>query len=158
LVGVAVGLFQLRRASRSFVAPGLWWNAIVLAGGVYLLINAFVGRNRLLRRAWRGMPNLQVGRRIDMEDDRIVVDDSQSRTEYKWGAFTRYVESANVFSLMPNELQFVIVPKRALGGAAEVDAFRRLLDVRVARPAVPGFPVAALPSAPLGPVADGDRR
>jgi hypothetical protein len=43
---------------------------------------------------------------------------------------------------MPNELQFVIIPKRSLGGIPKVDAFRRLLDERVARPAVPGFPVA----------------
>jgi len=141
-IGVVMGLQGINVAIRWHTThAGLWWNALLVAVGVYLVISAFIGRSRAVRRAWNAQPVLQLRRRVDFGDDMVVLDDTQTRTEYKWSAFVRYVESAKLFTLLPSEMHLLIIPKRSLGAEAQVVEFRRLLDERVARPAVPGFPV-----------------
>jgi hypothetical protein len=128
------------RATGQSVWPELKRNAIVLAAAVWLLYSALSARSRHIRRGWRAQPALQLGQRLEISDTSLVTDDSQTRVEFKWNAFVRFVESRNVFVLMPTEMSLVIIPKRAFPNAEAVQDFRRLLETRVLRPA-PGFPV-----------------
>jgi hypothetical protein len=140
LVVIVVVTIANRQTGQS-VWPELKQEWPFLALAAYLMFVALTSPRRALRRGWRAQPNLQLGRRIEVGETSLVIDDSQTRMEFKWNAFLRHVESPNLFVLLPNEMMLVMIPKRALGGDAQVAEFRRLLDERVARPTVPGFPV-----------------
>jgi hypothetical protein len=141
LVVMFVVTIANHETGRSFV-PELKREWVMLAAAAYMSFVALTAHGRALRRGWRLQPNLQLGRRVTIGDECIVVNDAQVRAEYKWSALQRYVESVNLFVLLPSEMILVMIPKRAFAGPADVDQFRALLDERVVRPAVPGFPVA----------------
>jgi hypothetical protein len=93
-----------------------------------------------VRRAWLGQPAMQLQQTVEISDAGLVIDDEQSRNEYKWNAFIRLVESRNLFLFFPSNLVFIMIPKRAIP-PGELDAFRMMLNERLTlRGAFPVLP------------------
>ena len=72
--------------------------------------------------------------------DRVTFDDVLTTLSYRWPAFARCVEAADLFLLYPTQGTMFIVPKRAFASANDVAAFRRLVDEWADSHAA-GFPV-----------------
>lgn len=144
LLAVFVVVTIANRATGQSMLPELKQKWVWLVLAAYLTFVALTAHGRALRRGWRGQPSLQLRRRVEIGENALVVDDSQTRVEHKWNAFVRYIEAPNLFVLMPSDVTLVIIPKRSLTEPGAVDGFRRLLDERVARPSVPGFPVTTV--------------
>ncbi len=141
LFGVVVIVSIANIQTGQSIWPELKRQWIMIAAAVYLCISALTGRRRALKRGWRSQPMLQVRQTIDVGAASLTVDDSQTRADFKWNAFQRFVETPNLFVLLPSEMSLVIVPKRAFTTAESNTEFRQILEARVQRPS-PGFPVA----------------
>ena len=116
--------------------PILPW--LLVSGG--LIVWALAAPYLTVRRAWLGQPAMQLQQTVEITDAGLVIDDEQSRNEYKWNAFIRLVESRNLFLLFPSNLVFVMIPKRAVP-PGELDAFRFTLNERLTlRGAFPVLP------------------
>ena len=119
--------------------PILPW--LLACGG--LIVWALAAPYLTVRRAWLGQPAMQLQQTVEITDAGLVIDDEQSRNEYKWNAFIRLVESRNLFLLFPSNLVFIMIPKRALP-AGQLDAFRIMLNecltLRGAFPVLPPKP------------------
>ena len=96
-------------------------------------------------------PGLRRPHQADFSDYGVIVADAYVRTTSQWPAFEGFRETPNLFVLYTSPLAFLIVPKRAFAGPAEVDAFRGLVLNRVGKssflPQAGGFPV--LPVLPV---------
>lgn len=124
------------------IKPILPW--LVICGA--FMVWSLAATSIALRRAWRGQPALQLQQTIEIGDAGLVVDDVQSRNEYSWNAFIRFIETRNLFLLFPSSLVFVIIPKRAIA-PSELDALRTMLGERIGQGSA--FPVLPL-KAPAG--------
>jgi hypothetical protein len=62
-------------------------------------------------------------------------------TSYEWRVFRRFAETRHLFLLYRTADQPFLIPKRTLGDAAAVEAFRQFLQAKVPGPAL-GFPVS----------------
>jgi YcxB-like protein len=79
---------------------------------------------------------------LEADPDRVTVSDAAQRTEYRWTAFHKFVETKNLFLLFTDSKMAVILPKRIFD-AASLDEFRRLAQERMT-PLATGFPVIPL--------------
>jgi hypothetical protein len=84
------------------------------------------------KRAYAGQPELQRHHRLDVDDQKLVIDTGEKRTEMTWGAIQRTIETPGLFLLYTSEYALLILPKRAFAGSDE-DEFRQLLQRRVGR-------------------------
>jgi hypothetical protein len=98
------------------------------------------GARARIRRGWRGQPSLHLGHAYEFYDDRVIVDNAQSRTETKWQAFPRVLETPNLLLLYVSDLAFHILPKRSLDEPDELERFRAFLVRCIERPTY-AFPV-----------------
>ena len=111
---------------------------LLACGG--LIVWALAAPYLTVRRAWLGQPAMQLQQTVEISDAGLVIEDEQSRNEYKWNAFIRLVESRNLFLLFPSNLLFVMIPKRAIP-PDKLDAFRIMLNERLTlRGAFPVLP------------------
>jgi hypothetical protein len=145
LVGAATSAGDAEGGERGFARDAVVRVLpIVVIVGVGAIILWYGARGRI-RRAWRGQPSLHLGHTFEFFDDRVLVDTTQSRTETKWTAFPRVLETPNLLLLYVSDVAFHILPKRSLAGAGELERFRGFLVNRV-EGKTQAFPVIALGS------------
>jgi len=75
----------------------------------------------------RGGSPLRDEAQVEISDSGFVGVNSVTSSTSTWGAFTRYLESKNLFLVYRSEMFFTIVPKRAFA-AGEEEAVRSLLE------------------------------
>ncbi len=118
---------------------------------VMLVLWLFVFR-RLVRRAYAAQQSkLERPVTTTITADRVTFDDVLTTLSYRWPAFVRCVESADLFLLYTTEVTFFIIPKRAFASAEDMHGFRqRVADWAQSRSA--GFPVLPVPvvAVPVG--------
>ena len=78
----------------------------------------------------------------------VTIMEPLSSSQYRWEAFCGWSESGGVFILKVSLYSGVAIPRRFIGGAAEVEQFRNMLRerVRIPTPSISAFPV--LPPVP----------
>ena len=134
------------------LVPLIPW--LVLFASVWVILFT-AARVQMPRRMWERNPALQLRQRLDANDDRLIIDNVQSRIEMKWAAVRSFLETPNLFMLYTAEYLFHMVPKRAFAGQGEAE-FRELLRRGIqpptqAFPVMQAVPVAPLPIPPLPP-------
>ena len=150
-VFLAVFLFTLLSRNRAVPAPApaapvpatnpvLGWLVPVIPWVlVFGFIWLFVFRQmRAARRAWEREPGMDQPKLLELTDAGVRLSDALASTEWRWSAFTKMVETSNLFLLRRGDGPFVIIPKRA-APASEVDALRVILAERMHEPGA--FPV-----------------
>ena len=80
--------------------------------------------------------------------DRVTFDDVLTTLSYRWPAFVRCVESADLFLLYTTEVTFFMIPKRAFASAGDMDRFRQWV-ADWAQSRSEGFPVLSVPVMPM---------
>ena len=133
------------RAGRSF---GVEAAVRLLPTMLFLSMGAVVfwyGMRARIRRAWQGQPSMHLHHTFEFFEDRVIVDTTQSRTESRWTAYPRLLETPNLLLLYVSDLAFHILPKRALAGDDEFERFRAFLLKRIATP-TQAFPVVPSPT------------
>jgi hypothetical protein len=132
---------------KEILLPFLPWAVVFFA--IWTLLFRII--SGLPRRAWDGQPHLKLPHRIRFSEASVEVESPAMRTTYQWSAFMCFRETKNLFILQPSKLIFVMIPKRACAGGAEIEALRRMLEERVpnANPAALGFAVVSKTPPPL---------
>lgn len=121
---------------RDLVIPLIPW--LLFFGLIWFVV--FRQLRGRAKQAWEKQPYLQLRRTFEFTEDRVIMDDVQSRSEMRWTVFSKFVESRNLFLLYHGPYVFNMIPKRAFSGPAEVEAFRRLLQQKI-QPGTGAFPV-----------------
>jgi hypothetical protein len=88
------------------------------------------GLRLLVRRSFRQDKRLQQPFEVVVSQDGIDVSSPTSSTKYGWSAFTRYVESKNLFLVYQAPKVFNVFPKRAFAPGEE-EFFRSMLSERL---------------------------
>jgi hypothetical protein len=106
-------------------------NGLPAAGFTTMLGLFFLfGRTWLIRRAFRRDNRLQQPFETVVSDSGIDVSSASSSSQHTWSAFTRFVETKNLFLVYQAENLVNIIPKRAFL-AGEEESFRALLSSRL---------------------------
>jgi hypothetical protein len=92
------------------------------------------------KRLWERQPSLHLRKRFDVDENRLIVQDSQTRDEHKWAAIRAYVETPHLFILYKPDYTFHMIPKRAFAGPDDAEKLRHLLRAKI-QPATMAFPV-----------------
>ena len=71
--------------------------------------------------------SLGLAKAVEFLADRVYVVDSVSRAEYLWPAFQQVIETQGTFAFMIDGAPVIILPKRALGSAEGLGAFKSML-------------------------------
>ena len=70
---------------------------------------------------------------MEISDDGVRLSDDAGSTQWKWSAFDGWAETANLLLLRESgSNSYVIIPKRAVAGAAELDLLRSVVRARAA--------------------------
>jgi len=101
--------------------------AVILIGAAL----AFV-RRLLLSYSYRRDQRLHDHFVVTFSDEGVEVSASTGNSTYAWKAFTRYLESKNLFVLYQGTACLNIFPKNCFG-SGETDAFRILVQQKLAR-------------------------
>ncbi|HEV8604599.1 MAG TPA: YcxB family protein [Tepidisphaeraceae bacterium] len=126
---------------------------------VFVLIVILKLYNRaVIRNTWEQKPSLRRPHVFEVNDEQFVSSDVNSTSAFRWSAFLRFRETENLFILVTEDSNFIMVPKRALGDPELMTGFRAMIQTHIAEgyfltaPA-PGFPVLmgqSLPPPPIG--------
>jgi hypothetical protein len=98
--------------------------------GIVLGMFGLFGWELLIKQAFRRDTRLQQPFEAIVSDNGIDVSSPTSSGQFKWSAFTRYVETKNLFLVYQSQNAFNIFPKRAFPSGEE-EAFRHLLADRL---------------------------
>lgn len=111
----------------------------------WILIGGMVGWS-----IWRGRRRLAMNRAemaakmgyqtIEVTEAGVTMTTAYTRTQCEWLAFGRFCESENLFVLYLSNNTAYVMPKRALGSAADGEALRALAAGKI-QPMTHGFPV-----------------
>jgi magnesium-transporting ATPase (P-type) len=107
---------------------------------VVMFIFFFVRALRDARKRFEREPAAHRLQTVEITEGGLSQSTHTSSTQYKWDAFIRQLETPNVFILYLTEATFLLLPKRAFPGQAEIDAFREFVS-RVVSPPQHAFPV-----------------
>jgi|SRR6185295_8033690 hypothetical protein len=124
----------------------VWGLLLILAGLVSIASNAkqyanvilpillglffLFGLRLLVRRSFRQDNRLQQPFEAAISQDGIDVSSPTGSSKYAWSAFTRYLESKNLFLVYQAPKVFNVFPKRAFAPGEE-ESFRNLLSERL---------------------------
>jgi hypothetical protein len=97
-----------------------------------ILIGLFFlfGSRLSIRRSFRQDNRLQQPFEVVVSQDGIDISSTTGSSKYAWNAFTRYVESKNLFLVYQAPKVFNVFPKRAFAPGEE-ESFRSLLSERI---------------------------
>ena len=97
-----------------------------------LLLGMFFlfGLRMLVGRSFRRDQRLQQHFEAVVSDEGLDISSPTASTNHTWAAFTRYVESRNLFLLYQAPQVFNVLPKRAFA-EGEAEAFRGLLQEKL---------------------------
>ena len=91
----------------------------------FLIVMAKLQQRKSDVKSWESLPSLRFPYRVELSDRGLVMEREHARNEHGWPAMIRYGESAKMFLLYPNEVQFFMLPKRCLRGE-EIEEIREL--------------------------------
>jgi hypothetical protein len=112
------------------------WVGLFVAAFVFFFVRAL----RDARKRFEREPAAHRLQTIEITEGGLSQSTHASSTQYKWEAFTRQVETPNLFLLYLTEVTFLLLPKRAFASKDEIDAFRELAT-SVVNPPERAFPV-----------------
>jgi hypothetical protein len=96
----------------------------------------------VVRRAWESQPHLALPRAMKISDAGLSFEDEMQSVSYRWPAFMKTLETANLFLLYISKISFEIVPKRNFADQQQVDQFRQVLKAMTGG-GTGAFPVVA---------------
>ena len=79
------------------------------------------------RGEWERRSSFALPKAVEFLPDRVYVVDAVSRAEHLWPAFHQVIETAAAFAFMIDGVPVIVLPKRALGSAEALRAFRSML-------------------------------
>jgi hypothetical protein len=140
-LALAACLSWYERKHRGDMGPpedmsGVWrlvWIAVAylaVAGVLYLLVLR-LALPRYLKRVWVKSPDARLPRVLLITDEGVTETTELSNATYRWGGFIRWLETDEFFLLNPNPVSVVIIPKRVLATAADVEALRQFLAAHI---------------------------
>jgi hypothetical protein len=123
---------------------------IVVLVAMVPFFNWYVKETRRLM--WEQSPGLHRPHVLEVSDEGVVNSDTHGSSTYRWAAFVRFRETENLYILVLENSQFLMVPKRAISDPAMVMGFRAMIQSRIPEgyfltPTQGAFPV--LPPPPL---------
>jgi hypothetical protein len=68
---------------------------------------------------------------LHLEEDKLIEQTDNSKSEILWSAFEKFKESKDHFFLFIHVNQAIIVPKRALSQSMEIDSFRNFITQKI---------------------------
>lgn len=74
-----------------------------------------------------GNESMFSNRSLQVSDAGITVQDELSETRYRWKAFCKRMESERYFFLFTNNVQAIIIPKRAFTSSDQLQQFEKML-------------------------------
>jgi YcxB-like protein len=98
----------------------------ISAGPIVLGLCMVFGQKLLDQASFRQDERLRNEVEADISDSEICISIPTTISKYTWAAFTRYVESKNLFLLYETRRTFNVIPKRAFS-QSDCEAFRSLL-------------------------------
>jgi len=135
-----------------FLAFVPWFIALFVLLPILRLFNRAVVRSH-----WTMNVSLHGPIELKLDDAKVVSRSANIETTYRWSGFLRFRETANLFVLVTENAEFMMVPKRDLDSQGVMMEFRALIQTHIAEGyflTVPdaAFPVlrpASLPPPPL---------
>jgi hypothetical protein len=126
ILSVLTGLTIMLRVS---LGSGL----VVAFGGIFWLswFPLFLSRWRI-KRDFRKHPNLGVPCALVADGDGLKTQSNVTQSQSAWRAYSKFLESPNLFLIYPGARMFFMVPKRAFS-SVELEEFRRLLHQNLQR-------------------------
>lgn len=100
---------------------------------VFAILCGMLVRGRMFggKRAWEAMQEWQRQVRYEFSDTVLRVRTERSSNELDWGLHTAWLESPTGFYVQQQGSQYIVIPKRAFEGDAEVAQVRELLRAKV---------------------------
>jgi hypothetical protein len=123
LFSAAVGLVSLAMDPKQY--PGA-------VGAVFFGLFLAFGLRLLVRLSFRRDKRLQDQFEVLVSDSGMEVSSSTVTSKYGWSAFTRYVESKNLFLVYQASQVFNVIPKRAFT-PEDLNSFRSMLHQNLGR-------------------------
>lgn len=123
---------MLLTAILMIILVSMWSNGndralyIAIPLGVLVITWFFVYHN-LGRRSFRAMPQMQEGRNVTIDGEKVQVTGHTFSSEFKWEGVMEVVETSKQFLLYNSKVSAVILPKRAFS-PEQMSAFRTLVD------------------------------
>lgn len=68
---------------------------------------------------------------VTFDENGMVAVSADARSEIKWSAFQRVIESDKVFLLVYSKYGYVTIPTRVFDSSAQVDEFRTLIESKI---------------------------
>jgi hypothetical protein len=102
------------------------------AATLIVLIARFFLAPRRARRYFAQNKSLLLPRTITWNEDELAADIPESVLRTPWSVFTTWRENRDLFTLYVTDGKFHILPKRAFASAADVIAFRQLIQRKIA--------------------------
>jgi len=100
------------------VFAAIWF---AIAFRLYLPGTNKAGRLQILSQTQTDIPTT-----FSITDDGVRVAQEGNRQSYEWGTLTRFNESGGLF-ILDFDMSTVVLPKRSLGGLAQIEELRKLL-------------------------------
>jgi hypothetical protein len=120
----------------AYSPAGVWLGLFMLIFAVIML-----SRRRMVKVFWDGQPLLQQHFIFEADGESFTISSPLSVSRYLWAAVQKHIETKNLFLLCHSTLSFTMVPKRALGPAAAINEFRKMIETNIGNIRVNAFPV-----------------
>jgi hypothetical protein len=128
-------VFALLRDGYHLPIP--WWADWIGFGGVWMAAMNWV-RRRMAKQLVGTFGPWQRPHGFQFSYEGVTVLEPLSSARYRWEAFNEWVETRRVFVLRQSSFGGLVVPKRFLGGEAQIASFRQMLRQSVRAPGVAG--------------------
>jgi hypothetical protein len=81
--------------------------------GYFMLARYTVRWSKRIAKAWTDQPRMALPTTLDVEETELTFKDDDVTQQYYWRAFSKFVETENLFLLYPSERMFFMIPRRA---------------------------------------------
>lgn len=108
----------------------VFWIVYDLLIGAFLVLYYGPGQTWKFKREFRRARTLHSEKTVDLSDEGVRTTSSLGQGIVKWGAFSRWAETRNLYLLSVPPRIFYILPKRAFS-TSDQDAIRRLLEQKI---------------------------
>ena len=99
--------------------------------GALLLFIVTLLHSYRVARVWKKEPSVHDSLMVDIGEDELHIVSQHEDGRIKWSAFSRFLETKNLFLIFRQRNVFNVIPKRIFRDASEIENFRQLLKKKL---------------------------
>lgn len=114
---------------------GLWLldgdayaSTILMLGGLLFSCHYILDFHLLPRRLYRSNPQFREAYHLQFSDDGLVFKSKDINSSFKWGFYSRVVETPDFYYLLYGKDNYTLVPKRAFASPTQESIFRAIIS------------------------------